>query len=522
MSYVERTSLEPRVDARIVALAGAAAVALGAAFFSTFRQMAETWAGSETYSHGFLVGPIALWLVWRERGRLARLPKHADARALVALLGMGLVWLLGRTAAVEVLCQLAAVGMIVAACWALAGPHVVRALAFPLGFLFLAVPMGEFLVPPLMAFTADFTVGMLRLSGLDVFQQNYYFMTTRGYFEVIKACSGARYFLAMLALSLVTAKVFFRAPRRRLALVAGAAVASVVLNGLRAYIVVMVAHFSHMRWGAGEEHIVFGWLLFAGLAVALVLVAARYSDRGAPDDGTAVPAGYPARASSDPPDAGRRRGPSAGFVAATLGAIVLGPAVWSIGALASDPPSAAGDLPMPAPAAGWSVAPVDTAWAPAYQGMAADLRAAYRNEGGGSVDLYIARYPVQRRGAEAVGADNQVFDWRDWVRVGERQRLVNLPGRPALGVDEVLIRSGARHRLVWRYYLVGDRATPSEIRVTAENLLALATGRSVGVSVILVSTMQDSADPDRDRQRLADFLADHFAALDHAAAGDGR
>ena len=49
--------------------------------------------------------------------------------------------------------------MIVLAVPAVLGVRVARALAFPLAFLFFAVPFGEFVLPLLMDWTANFTVG---------------------------------------------------------------------------------------------------------------------------------------------------------------------------------------------------------------------------------------------------------------------------------------------------------------------------------------------------------------------------
>ena len=48
--------------------------------------------------------------------------------------------------------------MLIAAVWTMLGWAFVWAVFFPLMFLFFAVPVGEFLIQPLMGVTADFTV----------------------------------------------------------------------------------------------------------------------------------------------------------------------------------------------------------------------------------------------------------------------------------------------------------------------------------------------------------------------------
>ena len=63
------------------------------------------------------------------------------------------------------------VAMIPLAVMAVLGTRVACALCIPLAFLFFAVPFGEALVPPLMDWTADFTVAALRLTGMPVYRE---------------------------------------------------------------------------------------------------------------------------------------------------------------------------------------------------------------------------------------------------------------------------------------------------------------------------------------------------------------
>ena len=44
---------------------------IGYWYWGTLEAMAQIWWRSETYAHGLIVPPITLWLIWRERHRLA-------------------------------------------------------------------------------------------------------------------------------------------------------------------------------------------------------------------------------------------------------------------------------------------------------------------------------------------------------------------------------------------------------------------------------------------------------------------
>ena len=154
--------------------------------------MVTIWARSETFTHGFLVPPIVLWLVWRQRQAIAAQTPQPMLGAFVLIAGAAFGWLLGDLVAVNAVTQLALVALLVLSVPAVLGWHVTRLIIFPLGFLFFAVPIGEFLMPGLMEWTANFTVLALRLSGVPVYREGLNFVIPSGNWSVVEACSGVR------------------------------------------------------------------------------------------------------------------------------------------------------------------------------------------------------------------------------------------------------------------------------------------------------------------------------------------
>src|SRR5690606_29470903 len=106
--------------------------------------------------------------------------------------------------------QIAAVAAIPATLTMLSGPAIARSLAFPLAFLFFAVPIGEFLTPIMMEYTADATVAALRWTGVPVYREGLHFTLPTGRWSVVEACSGLRYLIASLALGVLYAYLQFR------------------------------------------------------------------------------------------------------------------------------------------------------------------------------------------------------------------------------------------------------------------------------------------------------------------------
>ena len=202
----------------------------------TAWSMVEIWRRSETFTHGFLVPPITLWLIWRIRNKIALIAPRPNALALVALAVTGFVWLLGELATVSVLSQFALTTMLAVTVPAVLGLSVARSVAFPLAFLYFAVPFGEFAMPQLMEWTANFTVLGLRLTGIPVFREGLHFVIPSGNWSVVEACSGVRYIIASLTVGTLFAYLNYHSLKRRLIFVGVAFLVPVIANWIRAYL----------------------------------------------------------------------------------------------------------------------------------------------------------------------------------------------------------------------------------------------------------------------------------------------
>ena len=90
-----------------------ACLAVLVVYWPTAVSMAEVWDRSNTYAHGWVIPPISLWLMWRERAALRAVPLQPSWWGLLPLgASMGL-WLAGDLVAVNAATQLALVGMLV-------------------------------------------------------------------------------------------------------------------------------------------------------------------------------------------------------------------------------------------------------------------------------------------------------------------------------------------------------------------------------------------------------------------------
>lgn len=246
-------------------------------YFDSWYSMGEIWNRSKTYTHGFLIIPISLWLVWTQRQYYLTLQPNIEWKVIIVVLSGGFVWLLADLANVQVIKQYATVGLLVSALWLVLG-NVAKKMKFPLFFLFFMVPVGEELVPYLMEFTATFTVNLIRFTGISVYREGMYFTLATGNWSVVEACSGINYLIASITLGLVYAYLTYSKPWKRSLFILLSIIVPVFANGFRAYLIVMIGHLSDMEHAVGVDHLIYGGVFFGLVMLILFFLGSFWKD----------------------------------------------------------------------------------------------------------------------------------------------------------------------------------------------------------------------------------------------------
>lgn len=466
-------------------------------FPDTAWSMVQLWWRSETYAHGFVVYPLAAWLVWRSRSRLRGLPLRPSLWGGVFLLAAAVGWLFGRVGDLLALEQLAWAVMLPAGVWALGGWGWMRTLAFPLAFTLFAVPLGEALVPTLQDFTAWLTVNLLRLTGIPVFWEGRIFSIPSGDFEVAETCSGVRYLYASLTFGALYAHLYLRG-RRAWAFFALSALIPIIANGFRAYGIVMIAHLSDYKLAVGVDHYLYGWLFFGVVIALLVFIGERLRrrDRQQPSIETS-----PSVAQGGAP---RRLALSLVLV---LSALML-PRLWA---------EAAGGEARLAPTprlvqagSGWS-GPLEPmlGWRPFYHGADLTLAGGYRR-GQAWVEVHVVHYRDQTQGREIVNSRNRLYDmtpWRPtWIRQDETRRSISPPAFSPVRETRVRSREG-RSLVLWSWYedAWGRRLDP--LLLKWDEIRSQLGGRPAWADLVVLAAPYD-IDPEEGRRLLSAFLAE--------------
>lgn len=494
-----------------LALLSATALAIAWIIFSyrdTALAMEAIWSRSGTFAHGYLVAPISMWLVWRQKAALQAILLQPSLYGLLVGTVCGFVWLVAQLASVDSVAQLALVGMVISTVWALLGTECVRLLAFPLGFLFFSVPFGEFLFPSMMDLTTEFVVHALRFTGVPVYVEGHSLVIPSGNWEVVEGCSGVRYLIASVVVGSLYAYLNYRSLPRRLAFTAMAVICPIAANWLRAYGIVLLGHVSGNRLAAGVDHIVYGWVFFGLVMLALFWVGSRWQE----DPLQAEQLRPFSRTSIIHP---RRTLSWKSWSLGVCTVLLFSFWPWFLNVLLVPAERVLPDLATPVQSQGWARESGENFpfWSPRYSGMAANQQSVWTKEGR-RIGLFVGYYRNQSPGGELINSENRVLQNKDpdWKYLG-RGSLPALFGPKRVTVQTTSISGRVGRLQVWQLYWIGGWVTSNDYMGKAYLALNRLIGQGDDSAVVMAYTWMGDQGSEPANQVLEEYFRDMGPAI---------
>ena len=261
----------------------AAATGFGAVFLWLYAPLlaglVRQWGADENYSHGYLVPPLAMYFAWQRRGRLLNTAVRPATLAGLGLLVLSLGLLVAGIAGAELfLARVSMIGVLAGVLVFVRGWPTLRALAFPLAFLLLMIPLPAIvfnqITMPLQLFASRVGEWSLGAVGIPALREGNVVLLPYTALEVVEACSGIRSIVSLLTIGIVFVQFTTLSPLRRLLVVASTIPLAVLANGLRVAGTGIAAHY----WGSdvadGAVHTTSGWVMFV-VTFAAVMAFAR-------------------------------------------------------------------------------------------------------------------------------------------------------------------------------------------------------------------------------------------------------
>ena len=277
MKLMTREQLESRLSAlqrpspTTIAVIVGVVLAVLLAYRDVWPWLIHEWQNNPYYSHGALVPLLSLFLFWRARNALEQrgasnwgyLLVAVGVAVLVAGLWLSAYWL--AVASLPIVWG----GVVLA----LLGPHVLRRWAFPLIFLFLAVPLpfdvwvAQWLETP----TATMSTSLVQWVGVPADNKGSLIQLPNSLFQVGGECAGLRTSISLFTLALFIVMVGTPgAGRNKAALLTLIIPLALVANTVRVSVLILIAH----AWGteaAMNYYHDYASYVFFGLALALLI-----------------------------------------------------------------------------------------------------------------------------------------------------------------------------------------------------------------------------------------------------------
>lgn len=471
------------------ALGAIALVVLGfVLFWPTTLSLVEQWEDTvrRTYTHGYLIVALTLWLLWRNRSSWAQVELRPSVLACVAVIAASILWLITYRAGVRIAHQALLPAMILGAFTACYGYAAARRNLLPFGFLYFAIPLWDALNPSLQS-ASSFAVRMLlRTAGIPAYFSGNTFTLPAGSLEIAGGCSGLHFFIVGVAIAVLYGELNRDSLRTRLKLVALAAVLAMLTNWIRIFIIAVAAHVTDMQhYLVREEHYSFGWVMFVGTMMIFFLIVRRWP----------VPPETPV----DPNAASPQTGAIVWQGASMALACMLVAPTWL---LADNNVVATENIPevMPLRVAGWSTESVTQGnWQPVFIGADLFQKAAFAKDSN-IVEGAAALYADQHQGKEVVGFNNSVLGESMTVR----RRASSAGTGPWMAMEATDWR-GDRW-LVWYAYKLDQRWYARTLSMQIQYGVRSLTSAPLS-AVVAFRTPCAGDDCSAARERLREFTA---------------
>lgn len=462
-------------------------------YFQTWRELWPVWMDTDrtSYTHGLLIAAVSLWLVWRSRQSLAAVAIRPVPWLIPIVLTLSLAWLVLAKAGILTLHAALWPVLASSALFAACGWRVASALAFPLAYLWFAVPVWDHLGRLLQTLTVLAVDGLNNLTHVPGMVVGDIVIIPQGRFEIAAGCSGLHFFVVALAIGALAGEIHRDRFRMRVLLMVIAAVLALVTNWLRVYFIILAGYLTDMQhYLVTVDHYKFGWVLFAVSMVVFFLVLNRLP----------VHKEEPAQALSQSVTSGGQRGYLAGVAALILLPVASAAANW----LHRDEP-----VGLEARAVEGFTGPLSPspAWGPVYVGPDSEIRAAYLSADGRVIDHYANVYYTQSQGRELIGYENHLLDPAIFRQASRRQVMRETVVGTIPFVEVVAEHRNGRRWAVMYHYRVGGRRLAGDLETQlAAGFLSLWSAVPAGIHAV-------AAPCDGDCGAVEDELAGLLASL---------
>jgi exosortase D (VPLPA-CTERM-specific) len=245
-------------------------------YYSALTQLVLHDWGREDYSHCSLIPFVVLYLIWEKRAQMDDLSSVPSWTGLAPfLLGIGFFWI-GELGGEYFTLYFSLWLVIVGLCWLHLGWEKIKSIGFALVVMLAMFPFPNFINVRISLFlqlvSSKLGVWMLHVYGMSAYREGNVIDLGFTQLQVVEACSGLRYVMPMMILSLILAYWFRAALWKKAVLFLSSVPLAIFMNSFRIAATGILYSMFGSTVAEGFFHGFSGWLLFVVAIPVLVLI----------------------------------------------------------------------------------------------------------------------------------------------------------------------------------------------------------------------------------------------------------
>ena len=221
-------------------------------YFNTFIWLNHKYQGSESYySHGYLVPLVSAYLIYQLKDRISALSlSTAPLGLIIVILGLA-VHIFGVMGDVNFVSAFSMVLYLTGCALFLLGREITKIIAFPLFFLLFMCPVPDayldMVALPIKSAATTFSLYLIDACGIPYIREGFRLHLPDSTFVVGTPCNGLRSLISLSAIGFLFVYFIKSTWWKKLLFLALILPVSILLNGLRIAILLLIAH------GFGQE-----------------------------------------------------------------------------------------------------------------------------------------------------------------------------------------------------------------------------------------------------------------------------
>ncbi len=265
---------QPYVDKRIWIILGLVLIV----YLPVLIDLVSDWYMDDNYSHGFLILPVAVWLIWRKRKELAETPTKRNNLGLIFILGSLLLLIAGTAGAEYFTARVSFVALLFSLSLYMFGWLFTKKIWFAFFFMLFMIPIPYViyysLTFPMQLFASKISTNILNAIDLPLIRQGNIIHIPNYSMEVAEACSGIRSLFSLLALGALYA--YFSQPNKVKAVILFLSTIPIAIAGnvFRITVTALGAHMISTEFAEGTLHEISGLIVFVFSLILLVIFGA--------------------------------------------------------------------------------------------------------------------------------------------------------------------------------------------------------------------------------------------------------